>query len=134
VTPGFWVVVLPMLFALIAALNRQARRLRRRDCPVHLKRVNENFLNASVPALEPAKVKLNRRFNVHGARARLPNAMIGQDQIAAVLIVCTQPAPLSHASSWRQCRRKARRSHPAANPAKYSVPYPGSINRLSLDR
>jgi len=54
-----------MLFALIAALNRQARRLQRRDCPVHLKRVNENFLNASVPALEPAKVKLNRRFNVH---------------------------------------------------------------------
>jgi hypothetical protein len=32
-------------------------------------------------------VKLNRRFKSIGARDRLPNAMIGQDQIVAVLIV-----------------------------------------------
>jgi len=67
VTLGFWVVVLPMLFAFIAALNRQARRLQRPDCPVHLKGDNENFLNASLPALEPAMVKLNRRFKSIGA-------------------------------------------------------------------
>src|SRR5690349_10425323 len=70
VTPRFWAVVLPMLFALIAARNRQARYLQRRDCPVHLKRVNENFLNASVPALEQAKGKLNRRFKFIGAPGR----------------------------------------------------------------
>ncbi len=46
-------------------LDRQARLLQHGNRAVHLEGVNQDFLNARIPALKPAKVKFERRLKVH---------------------------------------------------------------------
>ena len=60
--------------------------------------------------------------------------MIGQDQIVAVLIVFTQTSAVeSCIAGVNADEKRAGRIRPQTR-QNISVPYPGSINRLSLDR
>jgi hypothetical protein len=46
-------------------LNWQVGLLQSRNCPVHLERINQDFLNVRIPALKPPKIEFNCRFKVH---------------------------------------------------------------------